>query len=241
MSTVNTVFSEAIWCALIAGVVAIITSLINKIPAKKNTQDIRKVQLNEIYVPLEKLLQLDISALEKIAATQKIISEQYLIFPPAIKKEIDTLSKEPEPDLKKLTTMVHSYYEWTKRSLGYPCNEWDILSKYTPIRSRHDLWLARLGSLAVFIWAYAGTYVYSAIYENKNPLGLSESLLVGLGAYFVLGLGLMISALFMFLSIKVVNYVRLKIKQSSATKKNRSSPGNEGHGQSNQQNPQNNG
>ena len=27
----------------------------------------------------------------------------------------------------------------------------------------------------------------------------------------------MISALFMFLSIKVVNYVRLKIKQSSAT------------------------
>ena len=182
-----------------------------------------------------------IAALEKIAATQKIISEQYLIFPPAIKKEIDTLSKEPEPDLKKLTTMVHSYYEWTKRSLGYPCNEWDILSKYTPIRSRHDLWLARLGILAVFIWAYAGTYVYSAIYENKNPLGLSESLLVGLGAYFVLGLGLMISALFMFLSIKVVNYVRLKIKQSSATKKNRSSPGNEGHGQSNQQNPQNNG
>ena len=103
------------------------------------------------------------------------------------------------------------------------------------------MWLARLGILAVFIWAYAGTYVYSAIYENKNPLGLSESLLVGLGAYFVLGLGLMISALFMFLSIKVVNYVRLKIKQSSATKKNRSSPGNEGHGQSNQQNPQNNG
>lgn len=230
----NKIFSDAIWCALIAGIVAIITSIISKIPAKKTTQDVRMTQLNEVYVPLEKLLQLNISPLEKIAAAQKIISEQYLIFPPAIKKEVDTLSKEPEPDLKTLTTMVHSYYEWTKRSLGYPCNEWAILSKYTPIRSKRDLWLARLGMLAVFIWVYAGVYVYSAIYENENSLGLSDSLLIGLGAYFVLGLGLMISALIMFLSIKLVNIIQRKVKQLLAAKKNRSSTGNDRHGQSDQ-------
>ena len=130
--------------------------------------------------------------------------------------------------------MVHSYYEWTKRSLGYPCNEWAILSKYTPIRSKRDLWLARLGMLAVFIWVYAGVYVYSAIYENENSLGLSDSLLIGLGAYFVLGLGLMISALIMFLSIKLVNIIQRKVKQLLAAKKNRSSTGNDRHGQSNQ-------
>lgn len=210
----STVFLDSILTALIAAAASVVTAIIAKHPSRKNIAAVQKLQLDNVYVPLEMLLQKNISTDEKLKAAKIIVSEQYLIFPPAIKHKIDSLSADSNPDLEELSTMVHSYFEWTKRSLGYPCDEWAIVLKYTPITGKYTIWVCRLSLIVAFLWLVSGSIFITAVFEGNNPFGLSETWLIGLGTVFVFGLSLLITISAVAISIGFVKFVLKRIKNS---------------------------
>lgn len=94
-------------------------------------------QLLELYAPLDFALQSNLPADPSclVLLIREKISDCYPIVPITIAEECERLSSLPKltkDDLTTTTAMISSFYNWTKKRLGYPYEKEKIKNYYTP-------------------------------------------------------------------------------------------------------------
>lgn len=161
--------------------VAAATAYVGRFPIRKNARIVREKQLQAVYLPLEKLLQSDLKTKRKLTAAKRIVSDNYLIFPPQIRKKIYALDNDPNPDLRELEVMVRSYFEWTRRNLNYPYDIWAIIGKYTPFYDRRRFHFLCCVMIFLFVASFCGYVFTEAYFKGNNWLNLSDNVLIGAG------------------------------------------------------------
>ena len=95
----------------------------------KYREEIYKVQIHSIFEPLMKSADGDTFHIDEIEA---VVTNNYSLVPQAIFKEYQTLKLQDEPDFANFKAMLVSYYNWTKKQIGYPYDKRSISSIYFP-------------------------------------------------------------------------------------------------------------
>ena len=132
--------------AIITATASIITGWIGQHIGKKElsnsrVKEIRELQLKNLYVPLEKCLNY-----KKVENQDAILSEIETILlqslelvPPEIMDCFQAIKKDNRNDLSEFKNAVSSFYNWTKKYLGYPYSKDKIIPKFTPCFARNNL------------------------------------------------------------------------------------------------------
>lgn len=131
-----------IYGALITGVFSLAVGFIGLWAGKKDAKSlsqnqILEAQLSNVWEPMEKLFNFSQTnvPLDTLKSLVDIVSANYKLVPQEIINEIYTLRKKArldDRDFLKLKAIASSYYNWTRKTLGYPYNRQQIKMEYTP-------------------------------------------------------------------------------------------------------------
>lgn len=150
----------------------IISWILNNRNLTKKIWEIREEQLRKIYMPMELLLQSKCSAKEKVNSAQLIIKQNYALASPILLREVESLCKMTiikDDDLIRLSKIVATHFEWTRKGLGYPFDPRRIERKLKPtyeLRVRNGSYVFAI-LLSVWTICY-GVLTFTIL--NKEPL-----------------------------------------------------------------------
>lgn len=149
-----------IYGALITGVFSLAVGFIGLFAGKKDAKSlsqkqILEAQLSNVWEPMEKLFNFSQahSPLDTLKSLVDIVSANYKLVPQEIINEINALRKKErldDRDFLKLKAIASSYYNWTRKTLGYPYDRQHIKLEYTP-NSRVKIILVSTSSLVLLI------------------------------------------------------------------------------------------
>lgn len=140
--------------ALITAVSGIIVGSFSLLPAKvssfkkKHRQEMLTRQLDYIFEPMDKLFVMNVNSTpaQLLLSAIVIIESNYKLVPQGILNKVLTIrtSKEiTDSQINELAIIVSSYYNWTRKYLGYPHDPSKIVDKHTPAaHSQHKIWEA---------------------------------------------------------------------------------------------------
>lgn len=163
--------------ALITSGGGIIVCLIGIFVGKKGengSKRIKEMQLEKAFSPLDKLFFFPNSIEERIDEALKVMNEHYSLVPAVLWKEMKVIQKqqantEYQPDLKRFRAICATYYEWTRKSLGYPYNKERIVWKFTPGYEKSRNRITILAIIYSVVW-FVTFFILVAINAGKlNP------------------------------------------------------------------------
>lgn len=175
--------SENVYIAIINGAFLIIGGFIGHLSAIRNARNstskqIYAEQLTCLWEPLEKMFlfeaHTDLHEMRrKIAA---LIRDNYKLVPKDYLAEFSKLSRRKvlsANDFEKLRIISASYYNWTKRNLGYPYEPKKILLEYNPDSRRkilatviaYGIYLLLMAFACIILCLHIGRLYYSAPYQ----------------------------------------------------------------------------
>jgi hypothetical protein len=125
----------------IVSITSVITCLLGLFIGRRDKdmphiKEVRTRQLENLFTPLEKyfVFSLTTGAVPSIEFISSIIKENFELTPPAILNEflvIKSNSNSGESDFWNMREMVSSFYNWTRKSLGYPYERSAIIKEFT--------------------------------------------------------------------------------------------------------------
>ena len=157
--------------AAITAITSVITCLIGVRAGERNSYSppMKKIwnkQLNDLYTPMVSALDFEktLPPTALVVRLQEISKEQYSLVPPLLSDELHrlhALGEATHDDLSDLVTMIHSFYNWTRRAVGHPFSKSKIKAEYTPTFERNGyiklallLTFSLLWSMSLFVsWA----------------------------------------------------------------------------------------
>ncbi len=135
---------SSIISTIITAIASVITCIIGMRTGQKDastisTRKIREKQLSCLYTPLEKLLTFtdDLDASDLFLTAEAIIKDNLELVPTVMMSEIEKFKEDKSRGLLPLRTVVSSFYNCTRKSLGYPFDSSKIKSAYTPTYDRN--------------------------------------------------------------------------------------------------------
>lgn len=185
---------SSVLSAIITGAFTAFCTFVGHVVGQRNAatlskKQIRERQLTNVLAPMDKLLSFSPcdDASDVLIRFGCIIEENYRDTPSAIIEEYKRLRRIRNVtfgQLQTLIVMVSSFYNWTKKALGYSFDSRKIRQEYTPISRRTFLFSVIVNGLAFFIYliATAFLFLYGARFVQGNaptvPSLLIESCIV---------------------------------------------------------------
>lgn len=122
------------------------------------TRRIREEQLQNLYAPLERTLNLNTSSDIRgtLAQLQIIISENIVLVPPVILNKFLEISAADNPtgaDISELRKVVSSFFNWTRKSAGYPYDSSVIKRDWIPTSARNSVIGTVIVLAGLLLWA----------------------------------------------------------------------------------------
>jgi hypothetical protein len=165
--------------ALIAAASSIIVCFIGirfggKDALSPSAKRIKEEQLQKVFSPIQKLLFFDknLSSPESLAVLKSIVDENFPLLPPVLLNELSAvMSGSGKVNPNKLSEIASSFYNWTRKSLGYPYSAKDIKPKLIPTAERNATfkYVVRLlvfylysGMCLAFVWNKLVTSKFSS-------------------------------------------------------------------------------
>ena len=146
--------------------------------------EIRQKQLDELLTPLQKFLFYDpeLESTDSITKIRTLTENCFEIIPPLLLTALepflanDTL---PNASAKQLKPIVSSFYNWTRRSLGYPYNRRMIKANAVPHTERNSLIeaIAYLALLCIWLFCAAALAAFNkdeALKASYPPIIVSS-------------------------------------------------------------------
>jgi len=131
---------------VITAVSSIITEFLRLYIGKRDTDSvtmnkIREKQLSDLYTPLELCLNFNrsTSSTTILEDAEKILTENLELVPPELLKEFQKISRTEYADISRFKIATSSFYNWTRKYLGYPYDRAKIVSQFTPVLIRTQL------------------------------------------------------------------------------------------------------
>lgn len=163
--------------AIITAVTSIITCLIG-VSAGKRTADnpsargIKERQLTELYVPMTRVLRRlsQQNTKECIDEMISIVDAAGAIVPPQISQAVESLSDggvPAEADIAHTKRLVASYYNWTRRSLGYPYDPKQIKNSLTPVYERNTYIRLYVELTFFLIWLFSTMMTFDILFSDR--------------------------------------------------------------------------
>lgn len=158
--------------AVIAAAASVITCVLGLTVGKSNggrkesSKDLAQEQLNKIFMPLDIVLTSNSTPENKLIEVGKIVSNEYVLVPPELLKEWNTLSCKKtitDADLAFLKKWIGTRFEWARKVLGYPYDKKRIDKKLTPVYLRNSEIIATLEMVYIFSWAMSLFVVFVTI------------------------------------------------------------------------------
>ena len=168
---------SSIWSAIITSVSSIFICCMGFRFGQQDqtTLSSRKImheQLTKLLAPLDLLLSKtdgsDWKTLKK--SITDLISSNYVFVPPLLLeryKNLIAFDSCPAEEYIEFCIAVSSFYNWTKRKLGYPNDKYQINKEYTPARER-SLFLQHISSYALPLFMAVLVTVFSLIAANTS-------------------------------------------------------------------------
>lgn len=109
--------------------------------AKMSNRKIYELQLNSLFAPMDKLLELPLrmNPQDILDELLTLIKENYTIVPPIILYEIQRLSlleTISNTSFEKLKEMTASYFNWLRKYLHYPYDREKIIKNCSPVGNK---------------------------------------------------------------------------------------------------------
>lgn len=122
-------------------------------------KEIREAQLSKVFEPIDKLLFYSQNDDPKSTLNElvDIVSGSYRLVPQIIHDEVAALISCEHLEMSsfdKLHIIEASYYNWTKRSLGYPYDPTAICREYCPEARKHVMAQEILNAAFVLIYLF---------------------------------------------------------------------------------------
>lgn len=176
---------------LITAVSTVIVAFLSFLTGKKDVssisrREVREYQVSNVLEPMDLLLTFSVekSPNELLSALLVIVEKNYKYIPVIIQNELIVLKQSKSinnASFSHLRTIVASYYNWNKRTMGYPYDRTKIHTKYTPNTERNNfiwntfqsiIWLIGFASFMI-----AALFVFSIVIDD--PITLPGWLLNG--------------------------------------------------------------
>ena len=133
----------------ITAISSIVTCLIGIQAGKQKTSSpsmngIQEQQLTNVFLPIEHIFQFgECKDIEHVIAEGfAIIEKNFILVPPALFLSFKEVKELPEPktaDLNEVKKINASYFNLTKKALGYPYDAGSICIEHTPFYERNDI------------------------------------------------------------------------------------------------------
>ena len=148
-----------------------------------NIKAIQREQLEKVFVPLDKLFFFSHSPKEILEAAYNILNDNYALIPVPLWKELHSLHSDlmagrpVSYDLRKLQSLCSTYYEWTRKELGFPYNAARINPKFSPSHSKIQRAIAVFRGilfillLALMLLAFIASFFQTDFSEIVDRIG----------------------------------------------------------------------
>lgn len=186
--------------SLITAGASVITTLLGvwlgkMISNSSSSRSIRERQLLKLYTPLEICLNYspEIGKSTIIDEAYKIVISNLELVHTQVLDEL----KSAQADISRIyhfKIVVSSYYNWTKRSLGYPFDKGAILSEFTPISKKLEKAYSIVSITALILWAFSACIIIE--YFLFPAYGVHPVIFSSCCIFFSTGMGLYIQWLF---------------------------------------------
>lgn len=187
--------NASIISAIITAGASVITTLLGvwlrKIISNSSLpRSIRERQLIKLYMPLEICLHhsQELGQSTILDEAYKIMVDNIVLVPTQILNELESAQKDISR-IYHFKLVVSSYYNWTKKSLGYPFDGDAILPDYTPVSQKREKACTIAVIVALSFWVISACIIIEHILfprELKHPTIFSVFCIifcVGLGLY----------------------------------------------------------
>ena len=148
---------------IITAFVSILTCLIGLHAGRKDSgspsmKKVSEQQLEQLFLPMERLLSLGCQQDAKglMSNLFQIIYSNLLFVPPVLLAEFRRISAIEDPmdsDFSKLREIVSSFYNWTRKALGYPYDKAAIKRRFIPTYERNAAISQVFLLLFLLLWA----------------------------------------------------------------------------------------
>ena len=197
-------FLEQIYSALITGAFTLVVGFIGLFAGRRDAKSlsvraIREMQLTNVWEPIEVLFEMNpaFETSDVIQAISTLVAQNHKLLPREILTEINRLrflNELTQKDFNRLRVMNSSYYNWTKKALGYPYNRDKIKTFYTPnsgmkifwIVARDVTFLSAFAISAVALVASAASYFKSGAFSFPEWMLSICAYIFAIGASWVL-------------------------------------------------------
>ena len=160
-----------------------------------SAKKIREAQLNNLYLPLERcfLCASEDGIKNALSQVQEIIYENLALVPETILNEFQKVTIIENPtvnDISALRRATSSFFNWTRKSMGYPYNHSAIKRNWVPTYERNTIIQTVAALIGILLWGCC-TFVTIILFLGKSTNLAPEFeqicvLVASIGVFFIL-------------------------------------------------------